>query len=304
VAFRPNLPLLITVLSWGFNFVALKLLYAPDQMTAPSVGLVRFIGMYVMLLALCSLRGESLRYPKGDVLRILFMGFLAMGVYMYFFLEGMKGSTAAEGAIILATSPIFTAIFAAIAGQEKFNKGALLGAVLAFLGVVIVIMAGVQHAQQEKDKLLGNILILISSVIWAGSTVYSRPLVEKYSPFRVLTLSMPGALLVLLPYGLLPSLAVDWQGLKPITWWMLAHVALMAGVVGFAGFYAGVRQIGAPGAMLYQYFVPPTAAFCAWLVLGQPMQPLQLVGLLVVLSGVALAMHFRYRAALQAAAPP
>lgn len=302
MAFRPNLPLLLTVLSWGFNFVALKLLYAPGQMSAPSVGLVRFVAMYLLLVAICALRGQSLRYPSGDSLKILFMGFLAMGVYIFFFLEGMKGSTAAEGAIILATSPIFTAIFAALAGQEKFNRGALFGAFVAFTGVVIVILAGVQQAQEEQNKLLANILILISSIVWAAATVYSRPLVEKYSPFRVLTLSMPGALLVLLPYGLLPTLAVDWEGLKPVTWWMLGHVAVLAGVVGFAGFYAGVRQIGAPGAMLYQYFVPPTAAACAWLVLGQPMQPLQLVGLVVVLAGVATAMHFRYRAALQATA--
>jgi drug/metabolite transporter (DMT)-like permease len=285
----------MTVAAWGFNFVALKLLYLPGQMDAPSVGLVRFLIMWALLAAISCFRGDSLRYPKGEALRILGLGALAMGVYMVLFLEGMKGSTAAEGAIILATAPIFTAVFAALAGQERFRLGSLVGAIIAFAGVVIVITNGVHPAQQASGKLLGNLLIFLSSIVWAYSSVYSRPLVEKYSPFRVLTLSMPGALPVLLPYGFLATLSVDWSKLQSLSWIMLLHVAVLAGVVGFAGFYAGVRQIGAAGAMLYQFLVPPTAAISAWLVLGQPMTLLQGAGLIVVLAGLALAMQQRTR---------
>lgn len=291
---RPNLPLLLTILSWGFNFVALKILYV--QLQPASVGLVRFGLMWILLMAICLLRGDSLRYPKGEALRILGLGFLAMGVYMVFFLEGMKGSTPAEGAIILATSPIFTALIAGGARQEKLNFGSLFGAAIAFAGVVLVILGGVQAASEQKDKLVGNILILLSAVVWAASTVYSKPLVEKHPPFRILTLSMPGAIPVLLPYGLLATTKIEWDALTLVTWTMLAHVALFAGVVGFAGFYAGVRQIGAPGAMLYQYLVPPIAALFAWWVLGQAMQPWQFVGLVIVLGGVSVSMHFRSEA--------
>ena len=145
-----------------------------------------------------------------------------------------------------------------------------------------------------EGKLLGNILILISAVIWASSTVYARPLVAKYSPYRVLTLSMPGALIVLVPYGLMASLATPWAQMTPLSWGMLAYVAVAAGAVGFVCFYEGVRQIGGPAAMLYQYLVPVLAAASAWLVLGKTLSPMQLGGVGVVLSGVALSNYARY----------
>lgn len=277
------------MVTWGFNFVAIKLLYL--QMTPAAVALVRFVGMFALLAAFCAVRGESLRYPKGDAGKILTLGFLSMGVYMVFFLEGMRDSAPAEAAILLATSPIFTALIAAAVGQEQLNRLSFVGALIAFVGVGVVVLMG---DRTGEGKLLGNALILISSVIWASSTVYARPLVAKHSPYRVLTLSMPGALLVLVPYGLLPSLALPWAGMTALTWSMLAYVAVAAGAVGFVCFYEGVRQIGGPAAMLYQYLVPLLAAGSAWLVFGKTLSLVQLVGVGVVLSGVALSNYARY----------
>lgn len=285
---RPNLPLSLTMLTWGFNFVALKLVY--EQMTPAAVALVRYLGMFALLVAFSVARRESLRYPRGDALRLLVLGFLSMGVYMVFFLEGMRESAPAEGAIILSTSPIFTALIAAAVGQERLNRGAFGGALLAFAGVAVVVLGG---SGAGHGKLLGNALILIAAVIWAASTVYSRPLVERISPFRVLTLSMPGALIVLVPYGLRPALETPWSALMPATWSMLAYVAVFAGAVGFVGFYEGVRQIGGPAAMVYQYFVPVIAALSAWLVLGGTLNGVQFGGMAVVLTGVALSNRAR-----------
>lgn len=278
---RFSAPLALTVLSWGFNFVALKVLYL--QMSPPAVSVVRFLPMWGILAGLCVWKRESLRYPREEVLRLLALGALSMGLYMVLFLEGMRRTSAAEGAIILATAPIFTALLAAATKQERFRWSVLVGTSTAFLGVALVVLGadGKVHGQ-----LLGNALILASAVVWAGCAVLTKTLVGSMSPLRVLTLSMPGGLVVLIPYGFGAALGVDWGHLDLLSWAMFAHVTILAGVVGFTGFYAGVRQIGSSGAMLYQYLVPPLAVFFAWLMLGDPLHPLQGVGLAVILSGV------------------
>ncbi|HVL39457.1 MAG TPA: DMT family transporter, partial [Fimbriimonadaceae bacterium] len=296
---RPNLPLSITVLVWGFNFVAVRRLYGEGvepvpQMTAPSVALLRFLAMWGLLWAVCKWRGDRLAYPPGQAGRILLMGFLAMGLYMVVFLEGMRTSSAAEGAIILATAPVLTLLMAVLAKQERFQVGILVGSVFAFVGVCLVVLAG---AELGEGKLVGNLLVLSGSFIWAWSTVVSRPLVSQHSPYVILTLSMPGALPILLPYGLADSLSLDYGAFRLDTWMMFAHVVVMAGLVGFIGFFEGVRQIGGPAAMLYQYFVPPIAALFAWLILGTHLLPLQLIGLGVVFLGVASAQRARTRSA-------
>lgn len=281
--------MLATVVSWGFNFVTLKLLFA-EGMTPAAASLVRFLLMWGVLVAICRFRRESLAYPEGSTIALWILGFLSMGVYMILFLEGMARTTAAEGAIILATSPVLTFLLAVAMKRERFAWGALVGAVVAFVGVALVVFAG-DH--DSHGTLLGNGLVLLSSIVWAYCAVQTHVVVGDLSPLRALTLSMPGAIPILLVYGLGAALAVPWGQMTWVGWAALAHITLLAGVVGFIGFYAGVRQVGSSGAMLYQFLVPPIAAFFAWLLLGQALLPLQGVGLAVVLLGVWWSMRCR-----------
>ena len=291
----PNPWLTTTVLVWGFNFVAVKVLY--QQMTPAAVSLVRFVPMYLLLLLFCRLRGESLKYTR-DSLPVLIQGFLSMGIYMVVFLEGMDRTSPAEGAIILASAPIFVAIFSVLAKQERFTPGAVLGAVVAFIGTAIVIAAG---AKSSGGSMVGNLLILASAIVWAYSAVLSKPLVNRYSPVQSLTLSMPAALLVLIPYGLVATIQTPWKDFTPTTWGMLIHVVFGAGVLGFVGFYEGVKAQGPAAAMMYQFFVPIVAAIFGYWILGQHLTGLQLFGLAVVIAGVSIASRARYLATLRLA---
>jgi len=283
-----NLPLCIVVLTWGFNFVALKVLY--EEMTAPAVSVVRYAVMLALLLIVCRVRREPLRVERADFPRVMFAGFISMGVYMVLFLEGMAGTTAAEGAIVLATAPLLTYLLSVLLKHEAYRPLALLGTFIAFVGVAIVVLGG---AAAGHGSVRGNLLVLLSALVWAYSAVIMKPLVTKYKPLPLFTLSVPAGLPVLLPYGLAASWTTDYAAISPSGWLMFAHVSVLSGVVAFVCFYEGVRQVGAAAATMYQFFVPPTAAFCAWLVLGKALALPQLFGLLVVIAGVVTTARAR-----------
>ncbi len=287
-----SVPLALTVLAWGFNFVVLKLLYV--QLSPAAVGLVRWALMLGGLYVVCRLLRLPSRVRREDVPLVLLQGCLSLGIYMVLFLEGMARTTPGEAAIVLATSPIFTALFAAMVRQERLSLAVIAWALVAFAGVSLVALGGANGLQ---GRILGDALILASSVVWAVSTVVSKPLVGRIPPLTMLTASMWGAAPVLLVYGLFPVLDTPWQELTPATWSLMAYVVLAAGVLGFVGFYLGVQQIGATGAMLYQYCVSPLAVLFAWVTLGNSLSPLQLLGLAVVLAGVAMGNRARVRAA-------
>jgi drug/metabolite transporter (DMT)-like permease len=290
----PNPWLSATVLTWGFNFVAVKLLY--QQMTPAAVSIVRFVPMYLLLLLYCALRREPIKYTR-ESWPVLWQGFVAMGVYMILFLEGMGLSTAHEGPIMLATAPVFSAIFSVIAKYERFTPGAVIGAIIAFIGTAIVIAAG---AKGGPSHLWGNVVLIASAIVWAYGAVLSKPLVKKYSPVQSLTMSMPGAFLVLVPYSIWDAIKhpwTPWADLTAQTWWMLLHVIVGAGIIGFVGFYEGVKDIGPAQAMLYQYFVPIVAAVCSYFVFGRSLNYVQAIGLAVVIGGVAFATQARLAAA-------
>ena len=271
---------------WGFNFVALKLVLV--EMSAPASALVRGLLMYGVLLGICRWRGISLKFPPGTFWRINLQGFLAMGLYMMLFVEGMREATPAEGAIILGCGPVFTLLIACLAGQETFKWSILGGTLFAFVGVGLVVGFSPSVLASE-GLLLGHFLLLASAFVWAGATVVSRPIVAKVDPLQMLTLSMPAGLLALMPYGLIATARTPWADLTLTAWAMMGYFAIAAGVIGFMLFYRGVQQVGASGAMLYQYLVSPLAAISGYFVLRAGLHPLQLVGLVIVLGGVALA---------------
>lgn len=284
------MPLLVTALSWGFNFIALKLAYL--QLSPAALTFARYLAMGAVLIVLCWSMRLSLRYPQGEVGRLLFLGFLSLGVYIVVFMEGMNATSATDGAILLSTAPVWTAILAVAFRHEKFSLGALLGAIVAFLGVAVVVA---NRQNGDQGTLVGNGLVLLAALLWAFSAVLMKPVVIKMHPLRALTLSMPGALPILLPYGLMATLEVDWAALSVPTWLSFAHIVLLAGCAGFIGFYAGVRQIGSANAMLYQYFVTPIAAGFAWLVLGERPSWPQGIGVVVVIAGVIWSTSARSR---------
>ena len=280
----PNPYLCIMVLCWGFNFVAVKAVYS--EISAPAVALLRFFLMSAILVGLSIRQGESLRFEPGDAPRLLFAGFLTMGLYMVLFMEGMRLTTPAEGAIVLATMPIFAYLMACVARQERFRGVAFAGGITAFLGVATVILGG---ASGSHGSIIGNLVILASSVVWAFAAVFSKPILVKYSPLRFFTLSMVGGFPVMLIYGTTQLAHTDLTKVDLYGWGMFLHIAVLSGVVAFLCFYEGVRKIGAGRSTMYQYFVPPTAVASAFAVFGKTIVGVQWLGMVIVLAGVLIA---------------
>ncbi|MBI5706652.1 MAG: DMT family transporter [Armatimonadetes bacterium] len=283
-----SLALVVTYVSWGYNFVALKLMWS--YISAPALALTRWGAMIAGLYAFCLISRVPRGIPRSDLLLVLFQGFLSLGIYMVLFLEGTTRTGPGEASIVLATAPLFTALFSALAKQEVLKRETVFWSLFAFAGVSMVVAGhGVQGG------LVGDLLILGSAVVWAVATVISKPLVGKYPPATVLTVSMWGALPIILPYGYSQVLATNWAALPPVAIWHWVFVALVAGVFGFVCFYVGVKQVGASGTMIYQYAVPPLANLFAWIVLGQSLTGVQWLGFVIAFAGVFLAQRSRLR---------
>lgn len=284
--------MLLVALMWGFNFVAVKILYR--ELSAVPAAIVRSVLMTVLLAGACVATKVSLRIPKEIALRVHLQGLLSMGVYMYLFMKGMETTGAAEGAICLGTGPLFTLLLAILFKQEKFSWLVLGGTIVAFVGVAIVILTS-PDAQPGGNGLMGPALLVLAAAVWASGTVVSRPLLAHINPLAMATFAMPAGTLFLLLTGWNDAIKVSWSGLSLTAWGMLLYFSLFAGFLGFWFFYKGVEQVGAAGAMLYQYFVAPLAAIFGFLVLHRGLSAVQFLGMAVLLTGVWLASSARQR---------
>ena len=276
----PHPALVFVVVAWGINFSVIKIVL---QELHPAVAiLARYLVMMVSLFATCIFLKIPLKIPEGQRWKYLFAGFLANGVYMVIFFEGMRTAGAAQGSIVLATAPVWIAVFAIMKKQEVFTRHLAVGGVLAFAGACATIVAG---GGKVGGDVVGALLVLASAVVWAWSVVLMRPLVTEGSALGVFTLTFPGGLVVLLPYGAKAMVETDWASLSSKTWWALPILVFVAGVGAFTAYYRGLADVGPAKTGMVQFFIPPTAAFFAWAVFGGSFVPLQAIGMAIVVLG-------------------
>ena len=281
----PHPALVFMVVAWGLNFSVIKVAYG--EVAPAAVGLTRYLFMAPLLVAWCLAAKQSLKYPPGMFWRLNLAGFVGSGAYMVLFLEGMRTAPAAIGAIALATAPIMATALSVGLKQERFTWKLVIGSLIGFLGVAICVLGGEHKAGGE---LTGALLVVGSAALWAVSIVLYRPILGKIEPLRTLTLSFPGALLALVPYGWAATIHTDWSKVSPTGYGALAYLVVVAGVLAFAAYYRALKDVGPARTSLAQYFVPPTAAVFAVFLLDDKIDWREMVGLGVVIAGVATAV--------------
>jgi drug/metabolite transporter (DMT)-like permease len=275
--------LVFVVLAWGGNFSIIKLAY--QDFSPAAVALLRYLGMLVVMGGVLIALRQLPRLDKVAWRGLLVGGFLANGFYMILFLEGMKGVGAAEGAVILATAPLWMAVLSVLGGQEKLSWPLGLGAGLAYSGVATVILGG---KALGGSTLWGIGLVLASAVVWAWSAVTLRPHFQGRDPLPTYFASFLGASVVLVPYGLLASLNTPFAAITPAGWGALIYLVLIAGILAFVAYYWGLRDCGPVKTAFHQYFIPPTAALVEWLTTGRSLLPIQWLGIGLLFVGVVI----------------
>jgi drug/metabolite transporter (DMT)-like permease len=199
----------------------------------------------------------------------------------------MEYTTAGEGILFLSTAPLFTAGIVALLGREKFRKRNWAGAALALGGVALVVFyAPAYDPAYAPNRLLGNTLMLFSAALYGLYMVVVRDWLHRWGALRVLAGGYTVALLLSLPLSLVPFLAIDWSALSLTHWGSLGFTMVVAGVYGFVVWYAVIKRTSSARTAVFQYLIPPATVIFAWLLLGEQLTGLQILGMGLTLAGV------------------
>ena len=78
------------------------------------------------------------RLPLADIIKIALLAALFFGFFPWAFSAALQYTTAARGAIGVATIPIQTLIVAALFGREKMTGRKLLSVAFGFAGIAVI----------------------------------------------------------------------------------------------------------------------------------------------------------------------
>jgi drug/metabolite transporter (DMT)-like permease len=278
---------LVVMVFWAGNFIVVKGAIG----ILPPVGFtfLRYSIAAITLLLLLRWREGAIRLPRGDVVPILLLGVIGFGCYQILWPVALQTIPAGDSALLIATTPVMTALLAMAMGADKPNAVKLMGAFISFAGVALVIAAG--QGLDLGASLTGDVLTLVAAGCWAVYTVFGARILRRHSPLVTTTWAILAGTLFIAPLGIaqlattdLPS---DPSALVPVVLAILYSGTLAAGFANVIVFH-GVKLLGPTRVTALQFLVPALAVVMAAVFLSEPIRPIQLVGGGIILAGVAL----------------
>lgn len=179
---------LFTIFLWASAYPLTKI--AQTHFTAVPLAFIRSFIAGVFMLAVGKMQGMKLP-PKKHIPWFLLSGALGYVIYTVAMNIGLQSLPSATCSLLVATSPIMTAIIAEKLYHEKINLVSWLAIFIAFAGVVILLLWDSGGAFTIDAAMLW---MLLSAASWAGYNIMTRKLLSLgYTSFQITCFSMLGA---------------------------------------------------------------------------------------------------------------
>jgi drug/metabolite transporter (DMT)-like permease len=276
--------LLLVIVIWGFNFSFVK--WVISRIHPLAFNVTRFSLASLLILTLLWVKEGWQPMPVTDILKMAALGVLGHSIYQIFFIKGLSLTTAGNSSLLIATSPIWTALISAGLKKDEVTKKAWLGIVLAFVGVFLVTLGGGGKISFASSKTTGDLLTLTAALALSLYTVLSRDLLERYSPLRLTAVTMFFGVVGLWIFAGRRVVAQDWSSMNVTSLGVIVYSAVFAVVVGYVVWFTAVRTVGPTRVAVFNNMTPIVAFSVALVLLGEPVGWLQVLGGLTVITGV------------------
>jgi drug/metabolite transporter (DMT)-like permease len=283
---RIYLLLFLTVLMWGGGAVAGKL--ALRGIPNLAVGLLRF-GLAALTLWAVARR----EFPRWRSLtrsdRWLILGLGAFGGFLnhVLFFAGLSFAPASHAAVIgPTTSPVWTLLLAARFGGERLRAGQVAGSALCMVGVLLVVQPDDLLGEHVGRQLLGDLLLLLSGMVWALYSILSKLAIRRFGPVASLGYGMIVGCGFLVPLVLADRSWMALASASAVAWLALAYLTFATTLLAFFWWNLGIQRVGAGKTAIFSNLVPIFGVLLAWVVLGETLGPIQLGGAALGVAGV------------------
>ncbi len=254
-----------------------------------TLGLVRFALAAALLAAWFGLTRRGERVTPADR-RTLALGGL-LGVTAYFALEnvGVAWSTATDASLLGAAYPAVIALLDVWLNGARVTRRAWVGIGLAMVGAVGIVAGAPIDLTVTPLRVWGNVLILLSAVVWAFYTFATREVIRRYSALTTVTWQNSVGALGFVPLALLE--APSWRPPSDplVTGAAVLALTLLCSIGAMALYAQGMRHLSTPTVAASINLMPVFGLVIAALVLHESVSGWQLASGAVVIVGVLLA---------------
>lgn len=219
---------------------------------------------------------------------------------------GTARAGAAVASVLLNTSPFFVALIARLALHEPITRLRAIGLLIGFAGVLLVVLADPGKIAHGPRLAIGFALALLGALGWAGGGLGMRALTQREPDLDVSGHTAAQFLaggIPLIPLALLDRGTTIWS--DPTLIAQLAYLIIGGQVLVYLGFNVALARWASTRVYAWTFLVPVVAVLVE-AAQGALPGPAATIGIIVVITGVAIVNHPRAEAstAAEVASPP
>jgi drug/metabolite transporter (DMT)-like permease len=270
---------LLAVLSvlWGgsffFNGLALKEL--------PPLTLVLLRVALGALFLLPLVRAYRIEFPVGIASWKPFFAVAFFNNVLPFSLIVMGQTFIASGlaSVLNATTPLFTVVVMAVAGEERLFARRVAGVIAGLIGVIIL-RGGV--SLDAAGQGVGVLLCLAAAASYGVAALLARRQLADSPPLATATFQLlsSSAMMIFVAGFFDRPWTLPMPGIT--TWLAVLGLAALSTALAYIVFFQILRRSGATNVMLVTLLIPVTAILLGYLVLGERISLREIAGALVI----------------------
>jgi drug/metabolite transporter (DMT)-like permease len=283
---KAHLSILTVVVVWAGSFSVIKKLL-DDGMAAGDIALLRYaIAAPGFAYILWRARGLP-ALTRGDAVRVAAAGLLVVVGYHVFLNVGTRYTTSGVAALVVALAPGLTMLLAFTLGLDRASRRRIAGLGVAFAGVAIVVALGSGN-ELSFESTRGPLIVLGAPLAFALYNVILKPLLGRHDLLALTAATSLVGTVGLTPFlrGTTVDAVADATASEAA---LLLYLGVLATLLGYILWNAGLKGLGPTRAVTYAYAIPPLAVTFGTVFLDEPVTIWLLVGGALVVGGIAAA---------------
>jgi len=278
------LTVILATIFWSTSGIFISLTVRNWDISAVSLAFWRDISTFVtLLIGIAIIKPKLLRVKRKDLPWLLGMGAISIGSFHVLWNTSVLLIGASIATVIQSNAPIFVTVMAWIIFKEALTTRKIMAVLLSVAGTVMI--SGVLGMSTIQISKLGLVASVFSALFYGSFSLFGKKLKGDYDSWTILVYIFGFATLTLLPFQIMNPSPFPYQNPALLYFTGLILVATIGGFVLYTialGYLqASIASITATSEIVF-------ASVLAYFILGERLDIWQILGAILVISGVVL----------------
>ncbi len=283
--------MVLVVLIWGVNFSVVKALmvyFHPHTLNA--LRLIIAAGVLGVLYYTEQRRKHQRFFAplRTHGWALAGLGLLGFALYQALFIVGVDATTTGNAALIMASVPLWVALFSMTFKVETVTRRMWFGITLSLMGTGLVIISGSDRFAFGSGTWEGNAIILVAACSWSLFTALNKKLLTSITPIALtfwgLMISLPVLCALAVPF----ADPTSWTDIPGWSWLAVVYSGALSSGMAIVWWNTSVERSGPSRTAAFGNTVPFITLVVSFFWLGEPITLAHLMGGGLIIGGIAV----------------